>query len=238
MSIIDELLVLLDEQEGLDINKVKKFLPKKTKQSISSALGRIVSKGIAKKNNKDGTFQITSLGREIVTESLNHIRELESNKWDGSWTFVIFNIPEKLRKFRDIFRKELVGTGFVRAQGELWVAFGNKKPSIKQTIKKNKLERYATVFAVDKLTNSDQKDLLSVLIWNKKELNLGYQKFITDGEKFLKLDKNGFKARLLVFSYSRILAIDPKFPNELQPKDYLGDKAYKIYHKIRPYCYK
>jgi DNA-binding transcriptional regulator PaaX len=45
------------------------------------------------------------------------------------------------------------------------------------------------------------------------------------------------EAKKLVYQYAKILDLDPRFPLELQPKNYLGKKALETYLKIRPYCY-
>lgn len=240
MSIIDELIVLLDDQDEMSLKQVKEKLSQRSKQTISSTMGRLDARGWVrrKKEKKEMFFKITSEGREEITLNLNRIREAEKNKWDGSWLLVIFNIPEKMRKARDTFRKGLTELGFARIQGDLWVSFWDKKKVIKDLVKELKIDQFCTSFKIDRLSPEDEKHLLNNLSWNEKELNQQYNKFISEANKFLKNKKDGFIARLLVFQYAKILVLDPKFPPEIQPAGYLGSKALEVYYKLRPYCYR
>jgi phenylacetic acid degradation operon negative regulatory protein len=240
MSIIDDVLVLLDDETELSLDEIKKNLPRKSVQSISSALGRLTSKGWVTMNKKNNSkiFKISSEGRQVITRHLNRIREKENNKWDHSWLVVVFSIPEKQRKARDLFRKSLVEKGFLRLHNELWISFWDRRKAIEKEISLLKINTFCTVFKISKLTEVDQKNVVDNLIWNEKKLNDEYKDFINSAKSFLKTKKEGYKARLLVYKYSQTVALDPNFPDEIEPKDYLGDQAYKIYLKIRPYCYK
>lgn len=240
MSIIDELLVLLDDQEEMSLDNIKKKFPKRSKQTISSTLGRLCSKGWLKSrvNDTEKQFKITSGGREEITSNLGRIKEMEKSKWDESWLMAVFNIPEKNRKARDLFRKELTQLGFARIQGDIWVSFWNNEEKLNKKIGDLKIERYCTILHVDKFSQKDQKKIMQVLSWNEEELNVGYQDFIKEAKHFVAGNKDGFKARCLVYTYSKLISIDPKFPEELEPELYIGKKAYQLYLKVRPYCYK
>jgi len=240
MSIIDDLLVLLDDEDELSLQDIKKMLSSKSMQTISSALGRLNSKGWIKsrklKSNK--LFKISTTGRAEITEKLNQIREFENNVWGGGWVVIIFRIPEKNRSARDLFRKNLVESGYSRVQGDLWVSFWDNREKINEIVKSLNITKFTTVFKIEKLSLEDQKNMIGNLIWNEEEINSGYADFINQSNKFLKSQKNGFDARTLVFNYAKLLAKDPKFPRDLRPTKYLGQKAYEAYAKIRPFCYK
>lgn len=240
MSIIDEIMVLLDDQEELSLKQIKENLPRRSKQTISSTLGRLCSKQWIKKTKSENDFfyKIDSSGRDEITTNLNVIRQMETDKWDGTWLGVVFNIPEKKRKVRDLFRKSLVDLGLARLFGDLWISFWDHKNSIQDLINELGIDDYSTVFVIQKLSSEDEKNFLAHLEWREKEAHQKYQQFIRESEKYFKTNKNGYVARLLVYEYSKILLNDPKFPKGYEPKNYLGFKAYQIYKKLRPYCYR
>lgn len=240
MSVIDEILVLLDDGNAVELSFIREKIKGKTLQTVSSTLGRLEAKGwiSIKKEKKQKLFQITSLGQEEVTKNLSRIKELKKLKtWNGSWQIVVFNIPEKNRYARDVFRTKLESIGFGKIQGSLWISARAHDEDLNEIIKKLKINNFVTVFNTGKLSESDGLDLANKFEWDWKNLNAEYKKFIDNSKRFLKSKKDNFEARVLVYNYAKILKLDPQFAEEIQPKDYLGNKAYEMYEKVRTFCY-
>jgi len=239
ISIINEILVLLDDHEELTINQIKAILNNKTLQNISSAIGRLNSKGWVKSsgNKNSKTFNITKSGKNEITSNLLRIRDYENNNWDGKLCVLIFKIPEKIRKSRDILRKKLNEAGFCNLMGDLWISFWDKSKYLSNVISDLKIKNMCITFCINELSTKDMENIICNLTWNKEYLNSEYNNFIKNCEKYLKKPVKGYMAKLLVYSYSKILAYEPKFPVKYNPSDSLNEKAYNYYSKIRPYCY-
>lgn len=81
--------------------------------------------GVVKtKKNNDGTVKIvlTEKGRKVAKQySLNSLKIKKSRRWDKKWRMVIFDVPEKKRKVRDIFRFHLKRLEFYELQHSVWV---------------------------------------------------------------------------------------------------------------------
>ncbi|MFA7244109.1 MAG: CRISPR-associated endonuclease Cas2 [Patescibacteria group bacterium] len=66
---------------------------------------------------------------EITPRGINHIKKImtfdirvkRSEIWDRKWRVVIFDIPEKMRDERDIFRKAIKNAGFIQIQKSVHV---------------------------------------------------------------------------------------------------------------------
>lgn len=66
---------------------------------------------------------------ELTPKGLNHIKkvmayEIKINKperWDKKWRVIIFDVPEKMRNERDIFRRAIKNTGFIQIQKSVHV---------------------------------------------------------------------------------------------------------------------
>lgn len=102
---------------------------KLTKNSLSVTLNRMKNKGLL--IVKDKKFTSTQEGRFYAEKSEATIKSF-SNLLDSSSKdkpkklIVIFDIPEKIKLYRDWLRSELVGFGFTMIQKSVW--FGPALP--------------------------------------------------------------------------------------------------------------
>ena len=69
----------------------------------------------------------------------------------GNWLIVFFDIPEKRRKTRDLFRLTLKELGFERLQRSVWVTPYQVSRELKELIKDCDLEKYAKSLLVKEL---------------------------------------------------------------------------------------
>ncbi|MBI3955483.1 CRISPR-associated endonuclease Cas2 [Candidatus Gottesmanbacteria bacterium] len=78
----------------------------------------------AKENNDNTvTVTITKLGMmRALTYNLESIRLERVKKWDKKWRVVIFDIPEKSRRVRDVFRQRLQQLGLYLLQDSVYVS--------------------------------------------------------------------------------------------------------------------
>lgn len=89
------------------------------KSALSNAIRRLRENGLIDFiDDAQLVLRITDKGREkaLVAKLL-----LDDSKWDGKWRIVIFDIPEKRRVARDIFRQKLKSWGFIPWQQSVWV---------------------------------------------------------------------------------------------------------------------
>lgn len=239
MTIIDELLIILENGKKFTLSEIKKLLPKRSLQTISSTLGRLVAKQFVSivKTDKINSYLINERGLDLINQTLSNIKYNQNLKWNGSWQIAIFNIPEKIRYARDTFRIKLTNLGFGRILNSLWISSQDKTGEIKQIGKDLKIEKYITLINTGKTKDTDNKNIANRFEWDWDSLNKNYKNFINQSKLFFISRKNNFEAKKLVYQYAKILNLDPQFPKELQPKNYLGTKASEMYLKIRPYCY-
>jgi CRISPR-associated endonuclease Cas2 len=95
------------------------------KSEYSNTTKRMMKKGLLKHINKNGKINIilTSKGKEIAKEYLLEDIKLtkRSIKWDNKWRIVMFDIPEKRKKIRNLIRFHLKKIGFIQIQGSVWI---------------------------------------------------------------------------------------------------------------------
>jgi len=72
--------------------------------------------------NKEKFIQLTKTGHERLRElNISNIKFSNPDKWDGKWRLVIFDVPEKKRAERDIFRRKLIDLSFVQVQKSIYI---------------------------------------------------------------------------------------------------------------------
>lgn len=93
---------------------------------IKKAIRRLEKqKFVTTKENEDGsiTVKITQKGMtRALTYQLDDLQLKKPKRWDGKWRVVIFDVPEKFRRLRDIFRMRLGQLGLYLLQESVYVS--------------------------------------------------------------------------------------------------------------------
>lgn len=85
-------------------------------------------------------FRLTDVGK------INMLNELvKRRKPDGKLRMIIFDIPEKLRAHRNVFRKHLVDLGFKMEQKSVWSSKLPCEDLVQLVIKHHGLKRFASL---------------------------------------------------------------------------------------------
>ena len=108
--------------------------PELKKASLAKALKRLREGGFIEFiDDEQLIYRLTDKGREKAV-----LAELQSigGKWDGKWRIVIFDIPEKRRSARDLFRYNLKSWGFTSWQQSVWVTKKNCTKVLRDYIKR------------------------------------------------------------------------------------------------------
>ncbi|HPC12564.1 MAG TPA: hypothetical protein PLZ70_01020 [Candidatus Paceibacterota bacterium] len=95
------------------------------KSNYSKMTKNMARKGFLVFKNKGGEIkiEITDSGRKIASNY--YLCGLKTNKnpkvWDKKWRIVMFDIPEKKKKARDLIRFHLKRLGFLQIQVSAWI---------------------------------------------------------------------------------------------------------------------
>lgn len=77
--------------------------------------------------------------------------EEKKKRTDRKWQMVLFDIPEKKRRARDSFRKQLKYLGYKRLQRSIWVCPYDVSEPTQQLIKYHKLDRFVRLLLVEEV---------------------------------------------------------------------------------------
>ena len=130
--------------------------PRLNEKQVRKSLYNIKNKGYIEqkiiKNNKEGAtikFEFTKKGKEILRGYEFKDIQIEPMKaWDRKWRFIVFDIPEKSRYARNIFRDKLKHLGFFMLQQSTWIYPYECKKEIDFILEFLSLRAYVLFFEV------------------------------------------------------------------------------------------
>lgn len=102
-------------------------------------------------------IRLTKKGRKLLDEIyLSNFKITKTDKWDGLWRLVSYDVPEKYKKSRNIFRKVLENNGFIQIHKSLWVSPYDCKEEIAVFCKNLNMTNDVIVMTTDHLPNQEE----------------------------------------------------------------------------------
>lgn len=216
-----------------------------TDQAVRAAISRMLRHGWlqSRKIGNRSYYSMTERGQKRLDEAAARIYQQNNrDQWDGRWTMVSYNVPEKIREKRDQLRKELGWLGFGMLTNSTWISPNGLGERVQEITQNYALQDYVEIFTADHLGWSEEKQLVEKC-WDLEEINQAYQHFIdqyepkytafmekgvhkmTDGECFV--DKT-----YLVHEYRKFLFIDPDLPETLLPDSWNAKEADELFNRF------
>jgi phenylacetic acid degradation operon negative regulatory protein len=149
-------------------------------QRVYLYLNRLYKKGFIHKIKKEKNIFFTSkkLPYDIIFTNLEKLKiESYKHKWDGKWRLVIYDIPEKKRGKRNLFRMFIKELGFGKVKESCWISPYDFSSQIYDFTKRERIIKYICVHE-GKLFTGKSIDATVEEIWHLKELDEKYKKFI------------------------------------------------------------
>ncbi|MBL7159086.1 CRISPR-associated endonuclease Cas2 [Candidatus Microgenomates bacterium] len=208
------------------------FMPKKYRKSyLYKKVHQLLKTGQIEKIVKNGEpfFRLTNSGRKEIVRDFP-ILSMQQKKWDKKWRLVIFDIPEKKRKARDALREKLLKLGFGKWQRSIYISPHNFSQDLREFLKNRGLVDKAFVLEANVFSLIEAR-ILAEKVWPLEKINSQYQKIIDQWVGREGKDEAELK-RKIKDQYLKILTIDPLLPQELLPKDWLGEKVRRLVKKL------
>ena len=124
------------------------------KASFVSTLSKLKKDGYLKitTHNNEKIFVLTEKGRKKREKAISEVKRvcIRKESWDGKWRLIIFDIPEKMKKYRDFLRGELHQYGFVQLQKSVWVTPYRIDEDIRILISEHGLARFVKCAVIEK----------------------------------------------------------------------------------------
>lgn len=125
---------------------------RKGRQNFESFLRYLKRSGYIKIKSLEpkGAVIITKKGMEKILRISLKKTEKKRRK-DGKWIMLIFDIPERLRKLRDLFRRDLQVLDFQFFQKSIWVCPYDVLEALQKLVQRYDLEKYVRIFLIEEV---------------------------------------------------------------------------------------
>ena len=167
---------------------------------------------------------LTELGKTKINSKIKLARLGE--KWSGAWLIVVFDIPEKQRRARNIFRLYLKAKKFGKFQESVWISpYQRYRSEVESMRNQYRLKPFVFTFLTKNVGGLNPKQLAEN-VWRLSALNKKYHEYIQEytNTKVHPLERIGL---LLA-----IMREDPRLPKELLPQGWKGEEVLQIYRHI------
>lgn len=233
MSLIDDVLIAVEDRERIGLTELHEILIPSTKQAVYSAVGRLVKRNFLKNSAKE--ISITDRGKDYIYTSLDAIKKFEQN--DRPFTLVIFEIPERQKVTREKFRTSLNQLGFGSLKRGVMLGTTGSVDEPMKVVSDLGLQDRVVVLGVESVAAVMASRFVP---WNFPKINHTYQQFMDRASGLISKSQHEsvrVKAKQLVLQFARICKFDPVLPKQLTNRDYLGYRAHELYLKLKPLCY-
>lgn len=117
--------------------------PNLNRYQLYHIVSRLKQKGWVETYKNEGKIivKLTSKGKN----QLDIEKALKKEDWDGNFRIVVFDIPEKHRKVRDVLRRRLKEWGFIAWQKSIWASKKDLADALREFIKELGVEDWVLI---------------------------------------------------------------------------------------------
>jgi len=225
----------------------------KSPSSVRGCVSRLARLGLLTRiasGRNTAEYALSPRGKRLAAEVIDRFKHLHSivenrDHWDGTWTLISFNIPEKMRERRDRLREGLKELGFGQASAGVWIAPRDKSESVSllasrlgvvhdiivSLTRDIRMGGFPVAERVGEIWPLDALNRKCKVMGQKMEVRIKkVRKAVESGrppgarEAFLEL--------FTVFSEAaELVSHDPSLPRELLPRDWLGLYVQDLIHE-------
>ncbi|MBT9171409.1 MAG: CRISPR-associated endoribonuclease Cas2 [Actinobacteria bacterium] len=142
-------------REGIDIWSVKQKHEEWRaidRKQFSKTIYYLKKRGLIKIKNLENKKAIilTPQGSEKALKIKYKMMDKKKRK-DGKWQMIIFDIPEKKRRLRDLLRENLNFLGYKMLQKSIWVCPYDVTKETEEFLRIHSLDSYVRLFLIEEL---------------------------------------------------------------------------------------
>lgn len=240
------ILYILRNKQSLsreEIREIIRAVSKNKEEEFEETIKKLVESHDIKE--KAGSLVVMAKARRKMIKPDTKV-PYSGIKWGRRWTMVLFDIPERNKKIRDILRYRLKSVGFGMMQGSVWVKPADITAEVRRFVRAKNLQWQVKVLSFN-MTAPDEKETIH-RIWKMEKLNDEYRRFVKKTiKKFRKLKDYSFTSpkllslaldllsRITEKEYLKLYSKDPQLPMGLVPREWNGRRAFNIYRQLDKY---
>lgn len=155
-ALTEEILELLVDMTFRPYRIVYGYFPKEvSRNSANVVLHRLKKKGFIEKGllEDEICIRLTEKGFQEIQRRQQKEKERRlfnqkklSEKWDGFWRVVVFDIPEENKRIRNVLRQTLRVLEFKPLQKSVWISKKNYTKQLREWVKELNLSQFVLIF--------------------------------------------------------------------------------------------
>lgn len=155
-ALTEEILGLLVDMAFRPYRIVYNYFPKEvSRKSANVAVHRLKKKGLIETGfvEDEICLRLTEKGKQEIQSRRQKEKEKRllnqkkvSEKWDGVWRVVVFDIPEENKRIRNVLRQTLKVLEFKLLQKSVWISKKNYTNQLREWVKELKLLQFVLIF--------------------------------------------------------------------------------------------
>ncbi len=216
-----------------------------SEQAIRSAVSRMCRAGLlkARRLGRKSYYSLTDYGNTLLTEGERRIFQRRDSRWDGSWSVVVYSIPEPRRQARDRLRLELGWMGFGALSEATWISPHSLTREVEDLVRKLDIGEHVHLFTARHWGITDPKRIVS-RCWDLDKIHQRYADFLANYQPKLEVHRQRLRAGeviapgeyfverfSLIHEYRKLPFFDPDLPVVLLPEDWLRPRAAALFNK-------
>lgn len=241
MSLVDDLLIIIDDKPGITRDEIFAIAeePAKQKPAVLSALARLQARRFV--TERALGYHLTQVGHERIDLALNALSEFKQNP--KQWFLILIEINEKEKLLREKLRYELRKIGVGSIKKGVFVSFRASSKPVEEVLERLHLANQALLLKLETIPVPIAAKIAQKT-WDWQELNSSYAEFIGLGQDLLRKLRSlpqeiqRTEAKKAVFQFAKLLTRDPQISDQLAPAHYLRKQAIALYQQLQPHCYR
>lgn len=148
--------------------------------------------------------------------------------WDKKWRLLIYDIPQKNNRKRELFRRHIKNLGFGMAQQSCWVNAYDFTGEIDYFCRPNKMSDYICLYEGGFLTGKNV-DAMVEQIWKISDLFSAYETIVSSTEEYLRV----IRTQNISFPeyYLKYCELFQKYKAALRHDPFLPKEFTSVWHK-------
>ena len=242
--VIDELLQLFVTYIEMSATRAKSFAWNNSfpsRESYRMAVYRLRRAGLIayrRSSDNEGVISIMPDAKARMPEVYKP-EKFWKTKWKGVWYVMVYDVPEKNRRYRDTLREFLFRMRMGCLQKSVWVTTRDIRPEYDDMARAAAISQYAFLFQAQTVLGQRPMEIVEAA-WDfdrLEEVQLWYCEVYGDNLGRVlsgKLTRQGLEylAREEMSAYLSVMEGDPLLPEELLPRRYHGMSVYALHKKM------
>lgn len=213
-----------------------------TTASARAAINRLAKRGllVPSKRGRQTFYGLSPDATTTLTQTQRRVADFGATDrtWDGSWTTVIFSLPDGQHDLRYIVRSRLRWLGFAPLYDGVWVSAGADEAQATELFERVGSVK-VTILRSSLAFSANGGDPLTA--WDLEAVSARYAEYIERFTPVLQRVRSGHvgvadalvaRTRAKEFWWRELISIDPDLPQELLPAGWPGTEGRRLFVEI------